>query len=211
VGLALERHPARQAGLPLRIGVLGLGAGTLLTYGRRGDAIRIYEIDPEVERLSRAWFTYFDDTPATTEVIIGDGRLSLEREPDQAFDVLVLDAFSSDAIPLHLLTREAFAVFLRHVRPDGVLAVNVTNRHVDIRPVVAAHAEHFGLRALWVPDWTDDARGIYGSDWMLAAADGRLLVDPVLRAAAEPIPPSTDARPFTDDYTNLFSILVAPE
>jgi hypothetical protein len=155
IGVALTHHPHRADHRPLRIGLLGLGGGTLLTYGEPGDHIRIYEIDPEVEPLSREYFTYFGRTRASTEVVLGDGRLSLEREPDQRFDVLILDAFSSDAIPMHLLTREAFTTYLRHLAPDGILAANMSNRHVDIKPVLKQFAQHFGLTFVWVENWDD--------------------------------------------------------
>src|SRR5690606_30141614 len=134
IGVALTRHPKRLRGEPLNIGLLGLGAGTLLTYGRPGDHIRIYEIDPDVETFSREDFTYFEKTQAQTEVVIADGRLALEREPPRGYDILILDAFSSDAIPMHLLTAEAFSTYVRHLAPDGILAANMSNRHVDIKP-----------------------------------------------------------------------------
>jgi hypothetical protein len=154
IGVALTRHPHRGDGRPLRIGLLGLGGGTLLTYGEPGDHIRIYEIDPEVEPMSRAYFSYFAKTKATTEVVLGDGRLSLEREPDQKYDVLILDAFSSDAIPMHLLTREAFDTYLRHLAPDGILAANMSNRHSPLwRPLAAAGYPAAG--AGWQDPWSD--------------------------------------------------------
>jgi predicted membrane channel-forming protein YqfA (hemolysin III family) len=209
VGLALVRHPNRAADLPLRIGVLGLGAGTLLTYGQDGDHVRIYEIDPEVERYSREYFTYFDRTPATTEVVIGDGRLSLEREEDQAFDLLILDAFSSDSIPMHLLTKEAFDTYLRHLAPDGILAANMSNRHVDIRPVLAKHAEHLGMEFIYVPNWDDDEIGVYGASWGILTNNDAFIDDWVVdtlrrRAGTSPDPAF---RMWTDDYTNLLAVL----
>lgn len=208
IGIALTRHPKRAAGEPLKIGLLGLGSGTLLTYGRPGDTIRIYEIDPEVEPLSRAYFTYFDRTAARTEVILGDGRLSLEREPDQAYDVLILDAFSSDAIPMHLLTREAFETYLRHLRPDGILAANLSNRHVDIRPVLKQLAEHFGYGFVWVENFSDDSRGVYAADWGLLTRNAAFLGDAILKVRqGDTSAISTAIRPWTDDYSNLLDVL----
>jgi spermidine synthase len=208
VGLALTRHPARAQGRALRIGLLGLGAGTLLTYGRPGDHVRVYEIDPDVERLSRQYFTYFDRTDATTEVALGDGRLTLERESAQGYDVLILDAFSSDAIPMHLLTREAFETYLRHLRPDGILAANLSNRHVDIRPVVKQLAEHFGMRFLWVSNYSDDERGVYSADWGLLTRNEAFAEEPVVRLhLADTGGIDTSLRMWTDDYTNLLSVL----
>lgn len=208
IGVALTRHPNRGEHKPLRIGLLGLGGGTLLTYGELGDHIRIYEIDPDVEPLSRKYFTYFQRTRATTEVVLGDGRLSLEREPDQRYDVLILDAFSSDAIPMHLLTEEAFETYLRHLAPDGILAANMSNRHVDIKPVLKQFAGHFGLTFVWVENWDDDTRGVYGADWGLLTRNERFLRDPVvLSEMTDAAGVSTDLRMWTDDYTNLFAVL----
>lgn len=208
IGTALTRHPKRARGEPLKIGLLGLGSGTLLTYGRPGDTIRIYEIDPEVEPLSRAYFTYFDRTAAATEVILGDGRLSLEREPDQAYDVLILDAFSSDAIPMHLLTREAFDTYFRHLRPDGILAANMSNRHVDIRPVLAQFAAHFGWSFVWIENFSDEPRGVYAADWGLLSRDPSFLADPIVNVRKGDLSGvATNLRMWTDDYSNLFAVL----
>jgi spermidine synthase len=208
VGLAFTRHPARVQGRPMKVGLLGLGAGTLLTYGQPGDRIRIYEIDPDVERLSRAYFTYFDRTQAATEVVIGDGRLTLEREADQGYDLLILDAFSSDAIPMHLLTREAFDTYVRHLAPGGVLAANLSNRHVDIKPVVKQLAEERGREFVWVSTERDDPRGVYGADWGLVVGDRALLDDPVVRRhMADTSEIDTSLRRWTDDYTNLLAVL----
>lgn len=208
IGVALTHHPYRGDRRPLRIGLLGLGGGTLLTYGEPGDHIRIYEIDPEVEPMSRAYFTYFALTKATTEVVLGDGRLSLEREPDQKYDVLILDAFSSDAIPMHLLTREAFETYLRHLAPDGILAANMSNRHVDIKPVLKQFARHFALEFVWIENWDDDDRGVYGADWGLLTRNERFLADPtVVMRRKDTADVNTDMRMWTDDYTNLFAVL----
>jgi hypothetical protein len=147
-------------------------------------------------------------TAASTEVVLGDGRLSLEREPDQGYDVLILDAFSSDAIPMHLLTREAFAVYMRHLRPDGILAANMSNRHVDIKPVLKQFAQHLGLEFVWVSNFDDDKRGVYGADWGLLTANREFLADPYVVSVAEDTSAvRTDLRTWTDDYTNLFSVL----
>ncbi|MBZ5709151.1 spermidine synthase [Nannocystis pusilla] len=208
IGTALTRHPKRRAGEPLKIGLLGLGSGTLLTYGRPGDSIRIYEIDPEVEPLSRRYFTYFERTEAATEVVLGDGRLSLEREPDQAYDVLILDAFSSDAIPMHLLTREAFETYFRHLEPDGILAANMSNRHVDIRPVLKQLAQHFAREFVWIENHSDDPRGVYAADWGLLSNNRAFLDDPLVKTRqGDTSGVSTDLRMWTDDYSNLFAVL----
>ena len=138
VGLAMRALPAAGR----RIGVVGLGAGTLASYGRPGDSFRFYEINPEVERLARSRFTYLSNCLGNVEVVLGDARLSLEQEPGQQFDLLVLDAFSSDAIPVHLLTREAFAVYERHLETNGIIAVHVSNVSLNLAPVVAHLARH---------------------------------------------------------------------
>ena len=144
-----------RSGNPLRVGVVGLGVGTLAAYvDLARQTIRFYEINPEVLRLAETYFTYLADARergATVEVVLGDARLSLERELKQApqdFDLLVLDAFSGDSIPIHLLTQEAFDIYLRHLAPEGALAVHVSNRHLDLAPVVYGLAEHFELDAV---------------------------------------------------------------
>ena len=137
VGLAIlnTRHSAQ------RVGVIGLGAATLASYGRPGDYYRFYEINPLVIEVARKQFTYLSDCPAKVDVVLGDARLSLDREPSQQFDVLAVDAFSSDSIPVHLLTLEAFRLYFRHLRPDGVLAVHVSNTHLKLEPVVGRLAQ----------------------------------------------------------------------
>jgi hypothetical protein len=208
IGIALVNHPKREDGEPLRIGLLGLGAGTLMTYARDGDHIRIYEIDPEVETFSKEYFTYFDKSKATTEVIIGDGRLSLEREENQNYDILILDAFSSDAIPMHLLTREAFETYTRHLAPDGILAANMSNRHVDIKPVVKQLAEHSGMQFRYVTNYRDESRGVYGADWGLVTTNERFLANEILVLHLEDDSDvDTSLRMWTDDFTNLLDVL----
>jgi hypothetical protein len=208
VGVALTRHPKRLRGEPLNIGLLGLGAGTLLTYGRPGDHIRIYEIDPDVEAFSREYFTYFENTQAQTEVVIADGRLALEREPPRGYDILILDAFSSDAIPMHLLTAEAFSTYVRHLAPDGILAANMSNRHVDIKPVIKQLAEHNGLEFLYITNYRDESRGIYGADWGLATRNEAFSSDEVTRShALDTSKIDTSLRMWTDDFTNLLDVL----
>jgi hypothetical protein len=214
IGLAIENHPGRERGL--RIGVVGMGVGTIAAYGRENDTIRFYEINPAVPRLSRgplAFFTYLSQCPAHLEVAMGDARLSLEKElregENQRFDILVLDAFSSDAIPVHLLTGEAFAVYLRHLRkPDGILAVHISNRYLDLVPVVHGFAEAHGLPSVMIS--TDgDEEGSWSSDWILLAfSSGPLACDPIEGAATPWDSTSYRAiRPWTDDYSNLFSLL----
>jgi hypothetical protein len=208
VGLAIRRHPRRLRGEPLRIGIVGLGVGTLAAWSRSGDVVRFYELDPEVARLSQAEpavFTYLRDAAGDVSVVVGDGRLSLEREPPAGYDVLVLDAFSSDAIPAHLLTREAFSVYLRHLRADGVLAVQVTNRYVDLKPVVRGAAAAASLRALHVPSFE---RGVFwSSDWMLVGRGGGVLDDELVSAASLPRVGGPADTVWADDWSDLVSVL----
>jgi SAM-dependent methyltransferase len=212
VGLALLNHPARPSSL--RIGGLGLGIGVIAHYAQPGDVFRFYEINPDMIRLAEGeggYFSFVSDSKAETQVVAGDARLSLENEMStlgpQDFDVLVLDAFSGDAVPLHLLTREAFEVYLQHLAPDGVLAVNVSNRYFDLSLQVYRLAEAFGLQAMKIED-RGDALQSYDSIWMLLARDRRLLDAPALatREAAAPAIPA-GLRLWTDDYSNLLQIL----
>jgi len=204
VGRAIE---ARRAAGPVRIGVIGLGAGTLAAYGRPGDTIRIYEINPQVVELARREFSYLADAKGQVDVVLGDARLSLEREPPQGFDVLAVDAFSSDAIPVHLLTAEAFEVYFRHLKPGGVLAVHISNRYVDLKPVVKEAAARFGKAARVVEDESDPARGTFGTTWILVADDPRVFEQAPLAGAVEPLESDRSIRLWTDDYSDLYGIL----
>lgn len=192
---------------PLRVGVIGLGVGTLVTYGRPGDTFRLYEIDPLVIDLARSRFTYLSRTRATTEMVLGDARLSLEREPAQGFDVLIADAFSGDAVPIHLLTREAFAAYFRHLKPDGVLAIHVTNRFLTLAPVVKAAAESFGRQARMVSVAADPDRLVYRSSWVLVSADPDVFTRGPLRGASVEIAARPGFRVWRDDYSSVFSVL----
>jgi SAM-dependent methyltransferase len=204
VGLALL--DARAHG-PVRVGVVGLGAGTLAVYGRRGDLFRFYDINPKVVELARTEFSFLKDSPARVEVQLGDARLSLEREPAQNFDVLALDAFSSDAIPVHLLTVEAFRAYLRQLRPGGVLAVHISNRYLDLVPVVQQAARQLSLELREVDNDDDDDAGVYRSDWLLLSASPAAFEGPLLKGAAERIDAESRVGLWTDDYSDLYRIL----
>jgi hypothetical protein len=211
VGLAMKHFPKKQN---RRVGVIGLGAGSLIVYGKPGDYWRIYEINPVVPRLANQWFTYLKDTPAETEIVLGDARLSLEREEAQRFDLLVLDAFSSDAIPVHLLTREAFEGYQRHVNDDGAIIVHISNRHLDLLPVVERIRDHFGYEMIYVSDDDVDEReedeetsGAYTTDWVVLTRNKGFAATPELVAAAdEPYEISPRFRMWTDEESNLFHI-----
>jgi Spermidine synthase len=201
VGLAINGLDPNN---PRHIGVIGLGAGTLATYGRLGDRMRFYEINPLVLRLARSEFSYLADCQAQLEVVLGDARLSLEREPTQNFDVLAVDAFSSDSIPVHLLTVEAFRLYFRHLKQDGVLAVHVSNRYLDLKPIVELAARTLGKQTQVIDTEDDDDIGVFGATWVLV--NRRLFEKPELKGSPTLIA-QTGLRPWTDDYSNLFRIL----
>src|SRR5690606_7973877 len=131
----------REAGRDLRVGVVGLGAGTLATYGRPGDTYRFYEINPQVIEVAKTEFSYLGSSRATIETLLGDARLTMEREPAQHYDVLAIDAFSSDSIPTHLMTWQAMGIYLKNMKDDGVIAFHVTNRFLNLAPVVRRIAD----------------------------------------------------------------------
>jgi hypothetical protein len=208
VGLAIA---AKQARGPVKLGVVGLGIGTLSAYGRAGDTIRFYELDPDVLRLARSHFTYLDATPARLEFVLGDARLSMERElatgRAQSYDVLAIDAFSSDSIPVHLITREAIALAARHIAPDGIIAVHISNRFLDLKPVLANIARAEGLTAKLVSDEPEGGGSASTTDWVLIARDARAFDDPTLAARAEDIAPNPAYSLWTDQFNNLLDVL----
>ncbi len=190
-----------------RVGIVGLGPGTLAAYGRPGDSYRFYELDPLVIRIAKTDFTYLRDCQADTSVVQGDARLSLEREPDQHFDVLVLDAFAGDSIPVHLLVKEAFELYFRHLKPQGVLAVHVSNRYMDFTPVVAKVADSIGRSSLAVLSPGDAKEQTLAATWVLVTANHQFLESPVFKAGGHTIPRHDRLRVWTDDYSNLFQVL----
>jgi len=196
---------------PRRVGVIGLGAGALAAYARAGDVFRFYEIDPQVAAVAVSEFSYLRDSPAQTDIVLGDGRLSLERESPQNYDVLAIDAFSGDSIPMHLVTREAMAAYLRHLKPDGVIVFQATNRFVDIAPVVERLAAAFGLTAVLVSDVAESDEGadywVSDTDQIIVTRNSQLLAADPIRSVAQPLPPRPDFRIWTDDFYNLLRIL----
>ena len=215
IAMALLHHPRREAPTPdgraLRIGVAGLGVGTIAAYGREGDLLRFYEINPDVVRFATGgFFTYLADTPARVEVVVGDARVSLEREASQRFDVLVVDAFSSGAIPVHLLTTEAFEVYLRHLRSGGVLAIHASNRTLDLMPVISSLAHHFKLAALSVAKKRSADGTSWGSLWILLTSDVGFLSTPGIADDAAPEKTRGEEVPlWTDDRSSLLPLLKA--
>jgi len=196
---------------PRRVGVIGLGAGALAAYSRAGDLFRFYEIDPQVAAVAVSEFTYLRDSPAQTDIVLGDGRLSLEREAPQHYDVLAIDAFSGDSIPMHLITREAMAAYLRHLKPDGVIVFQATNRFVDIAPVVERLAALHGMSAVLVSDVAESDEGadywVSDTDQIIVTRNAQLLAAPPIASVAQPLPARPDFRIWTDDFYNLLRIL----
>lgn len=203
VGLAIDSLGER----PRKLGLVGLGAGSLAVYGRSGDRIRFYEINPLVEPFARRHFSYLAHARGAIEVVLGDARLSLEAEANQGYDLLAIDAFSSDAIPVHLLTREAFELYLRHLAPGGVLAVHVSNRYLDLQPVVRASADALGRAASVVDTESEEEEGAYGSTWVLLARDKAFFERPAFRGKDFVKPLPTASLVWRDDFSNLFRAL----
>ena len=212
-GLVLLNHPRRGQGL--RVGVLGLGAGTLATYAQPGDVYRFYEINPTVVEIAEGqggYFSFLKDSRADVGVVTDDARLALERElaegRPQNFDVLVLDTFSSDSIPVHLVTKEAFAVYLQHLKPDGVLAAHISNRHLDLRPVLWGLAQEYSLSMQVVERSPISGSDGFPSIWVLLAREPVSQSIPALQSHVTAYDgPATPLRLWTDDYSNLFQIL----
>lgn len=203
VGLALRFCCAG----PKRVGVVGLGAGTLAAYGKPGDYFRFYEIDPQVIRIAQGWFSFLKQSPAQKDIVLGDARLSLESEPSQQFDVLAVDAFSGDAIPVHLLTREAFAVYFRHLKADGILAIHVSNTYLDLAPVVDLLAEDADYATRLISSGDDDTALISAADWVLVTRNQDFLNVPETFVGSRNIQVPPKLRLWTDDYNNLFEVL----
>ncbi len=197
-----------------RIGAVGLGSGTLAAWGRKGDTFRFYEINDDVAHLASTTFTYLKDSKAKTELVMGDARLRMEGEPDQQYDVIILDAFSSDAIPVHLITLEAFATYQRHLKKDGVIIIHVSNRYLELHPIVYRIAEKIGFPAITIDDndTVSEDEGFYGSDWIVMTRNAELLKQPLIHdAASDPAEFSARVLPWTDERSDLLRIMVSEE
>jgi SAM-dependent methyltransferase len=197
---------------PRRIGIIGLGAGVVAGYGRQGDEVVFYEISPKVVEIEKREFRFLSESPAKVHpVVMGDGRLSLEREAPRQYDVLGIDAFSGDSIPMHLVTREAMQLYLKHIKPDGVIVFQATNRYIDLMPVVKRHASELGLQAVLVSDSPESSIGanywLSSTDQILVTRDKTLLAHPRIAEAASEIKDRPDLPTFTDAHHNLFRIL----
>ena len=205
VGRALSALPAGSR----RIGLVGLGAGTLAAYGLAGDYLRFYEINPDVVQLANSPFTYLAHCKGKLDVVLGDARLSLEREPPQNFDLLVLDAFNSDAIPVHLLTEEAFAVYERHIKTNGIIAFHISNGQLNLEPVVLNLARRFNYEAATIEynpprdQWWNQL-----STWALLSRNDGLINSPAIRESTRPAQADIGTVPlWTDDFASLFQII----
>ena len=194
---------------PVRYGVVGLGAGVMSGYARKGDFVRIYEINPIVPTIAKSEFTYFPhatELGADANILMGDARLVMEKQESPQYDVLVIDAFSSDAIPVHLLTKQSFELYGRLLKPNGVLAVHISNRYLDLAPVCQMGANALNRQAMVVYDEGDQYSN--STTWVLITADGNFFQAPSF-SGANIYPPMVPAgfRPWTDDYSNIVSIL----
>ncbi|MGC1379137.1 MAG: hypothetical protein WA821_23105 [Anaerolineales bacterium] len=212
VGLAIVNHP--KYGHGMRVGVLGLGIGTLAAYGQPGDVYRMYEINPIMVDLAQGqggYFSFLADTPAKVTTVLGDARISLERElagsGSNQFDLLAMDAFGGDSVLVHLLTKEAFAIYLNHLAPDGILAVSVSSRHINLLPVLWQVAKYYNLKMVFIPT-ESDGQMVFTSNWVLLARDPTLLEVPAIARHVIPMTNYISMVPlWTDDFSNLFQIL----
>jgi spermidine synthase len=204
VGLAIDLC---CRGRPRRIGVVGLGTGTLAAYGRPGDVIRFYDINPAVEPVARRYFTYLRNSRAAIEVVPGDARVSLAAEPPQRYDVLAIDAFSGDAIPVHLITSEALEVYKRHLAAGGVVAFHISNRYLNLAPIVQQLADHAGMQTSFISSEDDKADDVFSADWVLVTNNADLLGVLKFEKDRETIAVPPGLRRWTDDYNSLLPIL----
>ncbi len=204
IGITLK---AAGGTTPLSVGVIGLGAGTLAAYGRQGDHYEFYELNPLVVRIANHDFSFLRDSKAKIDVVLGDARLSLEQEPPQGFEVLAVDAFSGDSIPVHLLTREAFELYFHHLQPDGVLAVHISNQYLNLAPVVAGAAAWLRKEAVMIKNEPDGARGISRATWVLVGNPQHFLGKAAIEKAGTLLAAASPQIQWTDDYSSLFKVL----
>jgi hypothetical protein len=213
VGLALRFCCPGPSGSvrPRSIGVIGLGAGTIAAYGRPGDRIRFYEINPAVVPIAQNVFTYIresiHDSGAQITIVGGDARTELAREAPQQFDVLAVDAFSGDAIPLHLLTTQALVLYRKHLAPGGIIAFHISNQHVDLEPALALLAQSAGMKAMRFSSLANEDRGEYSAYWVLLSDNANFFAQPEVAAAARAPVFKPGLRTWTDDYSSLLPLL----
>jgi spermidine synthase len=204
VGLALRFCCQGRA---RNIGVIGLGVGTIAAYGKLGDRIHFYEINPAVTPIAKNLFTYLRDSGASIDIVEGDARTSLANQQPQAFDVLVVDAFSGDAIPLHLLTTEAVEVYKRHLAPGGILAFHISNQHVDLEPEIALLGKAAGMEARRVSSLENTKRGEFTATWMLLTENAAFFTQPEVASSVRQPAENANVRLWTDDYSSLLPLL----
>lgn len=197
----------RDGAKEIRVGVVGLGAGTIAAYGRKGDVYRFYEINPQVIELAKTVFSFLGSSPAKIETLLGDARLTLEGEPAQGYDVLAIDAFSSDSIPTHLMTYQAMGVYLKNIKADGVIAFHVTNRFLHLAPVVKRIADEHGLHTVLVADNPESSSDLANTDWVLVSRSKAVLENPRIKESTEKIGEIPGLKLWTDSFNNLFKIL----
>ena len=211
-GLAFNNFPKRLAGQPLRAGVIGLGVGTLAEYGKAGDTIRFYEIDPKVISIAHdtRYFTYLRDSQAKVEIVEGDARLSMERELKESgsekYDIFIVDAFSGDSIPTHLLDKEAIELYLQHLNPGGVMAFHISNKYLNLEPVLWRISDTLGLKGIYVLG-TANGPLDFPSFWVMLSRDDTVLKDPKVALMTRALQGPPGFRLWTDDYSNLFQVI----
>jgi hypothetical protein len=198
-------------GRPRKVGVIGLGAGSLMAYARPGDEWIFYELDPMVVEIAERQFSFQRLSPAKAQYVLGDGRLSLEREAPRSYDLLAIDAFSGDSIPMHLLTREAMEVYVKHLSPEGAIVFQATNRYVDLLPVIRRLADEFGMQTAWIEDLpprSKDGDFAFETDQVIVTKNQALLKAPLIDNVSQPARKREDLPLFTDEFSNLFRILM---
>jgi len=201
-GAGMSMEFLRKKG-SIKAGLVGLGVGTLASYGKSRDILRFYEINPKVEEVANHLFHFVGQSPAKVEMVTGDARLMLESEPPQGFDLLAVDAFSSDAVPVHLLTKEAFTLYLRHLKPEGILAIHTSSTYLDLAPIVKLLAEDAGYPSLLIHNEADHEQLISASDWMIVTRNTGFLGELQKGTGIRPIRDIKGLRLWTDDYSNL--------
>ena len=193
---------------PQHVGIMGLGAGTVATYGQKGDRYRFYELDPDVLNIATHYFSFLKKSKADVNVVLGDARLSMESESPQNFDIIVMDAFTGDAPPVHLLTVEAFDVYLKHLKPNGILALNISNRHIDMGPLIAKIGNLNNMKGVEIVN--SGTNNIYESrsTWVLLTRDRQFINhSAVIKAGKKGRTVFKDIRVWTDQYSNLLELL----
>src|SRR5438105_984033 len=206
-GAAVALNEAHKRG-GIRVGIIGLGAGTLAAYGQRGDRFTFFEINPLVIQVASSRFDFLRDSKAHIDMIPGDARISLDHLPSQNFDVVMADAFSGDAIPVHLLTRESFELYFRHLKPDGLLAIHISNKFLDLKPVVEAAAQSLGVESKAITNDADQKDYVYTATWVLLCRRGSPFAEHDNNNALPHWSRSNVVvRPWTDDYSSLLKVL----